>query len=141
VDASCIFCRIIAGEAPCSLVAEAEHAVAFMDIAQLTPGHVLVVSRRHARELTDLAADEVAALFGLVHRVALAIRASSLRCEGVSIWQNNGLAAGQDVFHVHVHIIPRFVGDPIRVSFDRSRPRASRADLDSAAQRIREALL
>lgn len=140
MNQTCIFCRIIAGTAARSLVAEDEHAVAFMDIAQLTPGHVLIVPRRHARELADLSEDEAAATFRLVHRVVRAVKASGLRCDGYSVWQNNGRAAGQDVFHVHFHVIPRFPDDPVRLAFDRTRPRPMRADLDAIALRIAAAL-
>jgi histidine triad (HIT) family protein len=135
--AGCVFCAIGAGDVAASIVAEDAQAFVLMDIAPITPGHALVVPRRHAAGLADL--DEAAGrdVFALGMRTASALRASGLRCEGVNLFLADGEAAGQEVFHVHLHVIPRFRGDGVRLSASRSRPK--RAELDDAAARIREA--
>ncbi|MBN2311214.1 MAG: HIT domain-containing protein [Candidatus Hydrogenedentes bacterium] len=136
MNRDCIFCRIIEGSADRSLVCEDAHAVAFMDLGQINPGHVLIVPRRHAAELVDLSEEEAAATFGMVHRVACAVKRSGLRCEGYNVWQSNGTVAGQDVFHVHFHVLPRFPGDALRISVAPDRPMHGRADLDAFAGAI-----
>ncbi len=132
----CVFCGIVSGEVEHSLVAEDEHAVAFMDLRALSAGHVLVVPRRHATELGDLTEDEAANTFRLVHRVARALPKSGVRCDAYSLSQANGPAAGQEVFHAHFHLIPRYPGDALRIGFDPDRPRFDRAELDRLAERI-----
>lgn len=132
----CIFCRIVQGVSPASRVYEDEHTLAFMDIQQATVGHVLVIPKRHYENLYELDEETTAQLFQSVVRVARAVRAS-LNPSGLNLWQANGRAAGQSVFHAHVHILPRTDGDGFQV---RARERvgpSSRADLDDLAARIR----
>jgi diadenosine tetraphosphate (Ap4A) HIT family hydrolase len=107
----CIFCAIVAGRADASVVHEDETAVAFLDIHPITPGHALVVPRRHAASLAELDAGDGGHLFQVAMRVAAALRASPLRVEGMNLFLSDGHAAGQDVFHVHLHVLPRFTGD------------------------------
>lgn len=137
---ACVFCRVLSGDLESSVVAEDEHAVALMDIAQINAGHVLVVPRRHAVELADLSEAEAAEVFRLVHRVASALPNSGLRCEGYHLSQANGAAAGQEVFHVHFHLVPRFRGDSVRSSVDPDRPTYDRDELDRFAESIAEAM-
>ena len=137
---NCVFCKIIVGELESSIVAEDEHALAFMDISQINAGHVLIVPRRHAVELGDLSEDEAANVFRLVHRVATALPNSDLRCDGYNLFQSNGTAAGQDVFHAHFHLIPRFRGDALQISIDPNRPRYDRDEMNQFAERIALAL-
>lgn len=134
----CVFCRVLSGELESSVVAEAENAVAIMSTDQINPGHVLVIPRRHAAQLGDLTEGEAAEVFRLVHRVALALPKSGLRCEGYRVSQVNGAAAGQEVFHVHFHLVPRFRGEAVRmcVLVDEERPRYSREELNQFAERI-----
>jgi histidine triad (HIT) family protein len=108
---SCVFCRIIQGSAPASVVHADERAVAFMDIRPVNPGHVLVIPRTHASCLAELEPDVGAWLFLVSMRLAAALRQSAVRCEGVDLFLADGAAAGQEVFHVHLHVIPRFYGD------------------------------
>ena len=134
----CVFCKIISGELEASVVAEDEYAVALMDKGQINPGHVLVIPRRHAVQLGDLTEDEAVNVFRLVHPVALALPQSGLRCEGYHLSQVNGAAAGQEVFHVHFHLVPRFRGEAVRlcVLVDEERPRYSREELNQFAAAI-----
>lgn len=108
--AECIFCSIIQGEARSWNVYEDEATVAFLDIGQATPGHTLVVPRRHAEDIWLLSEDEVSHIMRAVHRVAALLR-RQLRPLGLNITQANGDAAGQEVFHYHVHLVPRYGND------------------------------
>lgn len=109
----CVFCGIGAGAAPAFRVVEDEHCVAFLDIAPANPGHCLVVPRRHARNLWEIPADDYASVSRTVHRVAALLRCK-LAPDGVSVTHATGEAAGQEVFHLHVHVIPRRHGDRLR---------------------------
>ncbi len=107
----CIFCDIVAGEAPSTPVAEDEHTISFMDINPVNLGHVLTVTRRHAVDIWDLTADEAGNLMAAAHQVCELIR-RALEPAGLNQFVANGEVAAQTVFHVHVHSIPRWPGDP-----------------------------
>jgi diadenosine tetraphosphate (Ap4A) HIT family hydrolase len=106
----CVFCAIVAGRAPASVVWEDERFVAFLDIYPVTVGHMLVVPRRHTPLLADLG-DDAAALFGHAVRLAGAMRRSGLPCDDLNLVLNDGRAANQTVPHAHVHVVPRRRGD------------------------------
>jgi len=137
-ETPCVFCEIIAGRAESSLVYEDEHIVAFMDLRPLTPGHVLVVPRRHADYLEALDEDLGARMFTAAHRLARALRRSGLPCDGVNLFLADGEAAFQEVFHVHLHVLPRTPGDGFRIKAAWRRP--GRRDLDLAAGQVRQGL-
>ncbi len=133
-----IFSDIIAGRAPASKVYEDEDVVAFMDIRPLTLGHVLVVPRIPARNLAELDPALGGKLFQVGQRLAAALRASEVGCDGVNFFLADGVTAGQEVFHVHLHVVPRTPGDGFGL---RARPTTPpRADLDYLAASIRGAL-
>ncbi|HEU4391677.1 MAG TPA: HIT family protein [Blastocatellia bacterium] len=137
----CVFCSIVAGRRPASFVYRDEACSAFMDIRPVNPGHVLVIPNGHSMSLADLSDDCGPALFQLARRVAQAVRKSGLRCEGVNLWLADGEAAGQEVFHVHIHILPRYRGDGFKLSFGPEYGKASdRRELERTAARIRDAL-
>ncbi len=131
----CVFCEIVAGRAPASVVFEDGVATCLMDIQPVNPGHVLVIPRRHVPNLSDVDDDLGAHVFKLALRVQAAIRRSGLRCEGVNLFVADGASAGQDVFHFHLHVVPRFDGDAMRISYDWSR-RPPREELDGTARAI-----
>lgn len=137
----CVFCDIVSGQAPSSFVYQDEVAVAFMDIRPVTPGHLLVVPRDHATHLADLDPEVGAYVFRVGMRLAAALRRSGLRCEGVNLYLADGEAAGQEVWHVHLHVLPRFQGDGFGLRFgpDYGR-RPGRDTLDDTAAAIRRAL-
>ncbi|MFI9506596.1 HIT family protein [Nocardia sp. NPDC052566] len=110
----CVFCRIAAGEAPATKIYEDDTLCAFLDIRPIARGHTLVIPKRHATELEDLDADLGAQMFRAGHRLALAIRRSSLSADGANLVLNDGTAAFQTVPHVHLHVIPRNHGDKLR---------------------------
>jgi histidine triad (HIT) family protein len=133
----CLFCRLVAGEEEVSLVYEDERTVAFMDIQPVVPGHLLVVPRAHSTYLADLDPEDGAAVFRTGQRAAAALRESSLRCEGVNLFLADGEAAGQDVFHVHLHVIPRHAGDGFGLRLPPDYSIRPRAELEEAAEAIR----
>jgi diadenosine tetraphosphate (Ap4A) HIT family hydrolase len=122
-----------------SLVHEDERAVAFMDIQPLVRGHMLVVPRAHAAYLADLDPDDGAHLFRVGQLAAAALRRSELRCEGVNFLLADGEAAGQDVFHVHLHVLPRFEGDGFGFRLPPGYSVRPRTELDEAAEALRRA--
>ncbi len=137
----CIFCRILAGELPATFVYRDDDCAAFMDIQPVNPGHLLVVPTRHASHLADLDPATGARMMEVAQRLAAALRASELRCEGVNLFLADGEAAMQEVFHVHLHVFPRFTGDGFGLRFGpHYTERPARAALESAGQQIREVL-
>jgi diadenosine tetraphosphate (Ap4A) HIT family hydrolase len=134
----CVFCAIVAGKAPASVVYDDERVLAFMDINPASAGHLLVVPKRHATYLADLDPDDGAAVFGAAQRLAAATRASDLRPEGVNLFLADGEVAGQEVFHVHLHVLPRRTGDGFGVRAEFGHP--ERSVLDEHAASIRAAL-
>ena len=137
----CIFCEILGRRAEASFVYEDEAVAAFMDILPINPGHALVVPRRHAASLADLDPQDGARLFQVGQRVAEGLRKSGLRCEGVNLFLADGEAAGQDVFHVHLHVFPRYAGDGFGLRFGpQYGRRPSRDQLDEFAQAIRDGI-
>ena len=120
---SCIFCQIASGEIPSHRIAESERAIAFLDINPGAIGHVVVAARAHAANLHEISADDLAACAILAQEVAARL-SERLDCDGVSIVQSNGAAAGQTVFHYHVHVIPRDEGDSLRTMWQPTHPDA-----------------
>lgn len=133
----CIFCRLVAGEIPASTVYEDDQTIAFLDIGQVNPGHVLVAIKRHAATLFDLTPDEAAAAMRTAQRIAHAIQAA-FDPPGLSLFQANGVEGNQTVFHFHIHVLPRHADDGIELSWPRKDP--PRAALDDYAARLRAAL-
>lgn len=138
VAVDCVFCRIVAGTAPASVAYADRTAIAFLDIAPITPGHLLVVPRGHAAELADLDEEVGAQLWRVGQRMAAALRRSSIRCDGVNFFLADGVAAFQEVMHVHLHVIPRWRGDGLKLHYKAGRP--ARADLEARATDLRAAL-
>ena len=134
----CVFCEIVAGRAEASVVYEDDIAVAFLDIRPVNPGHLLVVPKRHAAALADVDLELGGHLFRVALPMQRAIRRSGVRCDGINLFLADGEAAGQEVFHVHLHVFPRFAGDAVRIEGDWS-VRPSRAELDAVAAKIRGA--
>jgi histidine triad (HIT) family protein len=139
--ADCVFCDILAGTLPASIVCQDEVCTAFMDIQPVNPGHLLVVPNDHAARLADLDPDIGAHVFIVAQRIAQALRDSGLRCEGVNLFVADGAAAGQEVFHVHLHVVPRFRGDGFGFRFGpKYGQRPPRSELDELAAKVRSTL-
>ena len=138
---SCIFCKILYGESPSSIVYQDDLCTAFMDIQPVNEGHILVIPNRHASYLAALDDESGANMFLVAKRLAQALRDSGLNCEGVNLFLADGEAAFQDVFHVHLHVIPRYKGDGFGLTFGpHFTDKPGRSALDSAAMMIREVL-
>ena len=138
---TCVFCDILAGKHPSSIIFRDDLCCAFMDIQPVNPGHVLVVPAGHASCLAELDEESGAHMFRVAQRIAKAIRNSGVKCEGINLFLADGEAAGQDVFHVHLHVLPRYTGDGFGFRFGPEYGnRPSRAELDGIAGNIRRAL-
>jgi diadenosine tetraphosphate (Ap4A) HIT family hydrolase len=141
MSADCIFCQIVARDANASIVYEDALTLAFLDHDPFNAGHTLVIPKRHATHIADLDPVSSAAMFPAAQRVGAALRASGLRCDGVTIHLADGAPAGQDVFHVHLHVIPRWRGDGMRLRPPGRPPhRPPRTELDAIAKALRERL-
>ena len=133
----CIFCRLIAGEIPSARVYEDDLTVAFMDLGQCNPGHVLVAVKRHAPTFSDLTPEEAAAVMQTAQLVAHAIR-EVFDPPGLTLLQANGKEAEQTVFHFHMHVVPRHADDGIGLAWPRKEPGFEL--LQGYAGQLREAL-
>jgi histidine triad (HIT) family protein len=134
---NCVFCRIVARQIPATVVHEDEHTLAFMDIGQVNPGHVLVAVKKHAADIYALDAPQARAVFETAALVARAIR-GAFEPQGLSVYQANGKAAGQTVFHLHLHLVPRYEGDGMALSWPVKNP--PREKLAEYAEKIRAKL-
>jgi histidine triad (HIT) family protein len=132
-DPNCIFCKIIAGELPASIVDEDERTVSFMDINPATRGHALVIPRRHTRDLLSIEPEDLSAVTLSAARLAERI-SERLGPAGVNLLNSCGAAAWQTVFHFHVHVIPRYEGDPLRLPW--APTPGDPAEIEAAAQEL-----
>ena len=114
---NCIFCQIVAGEAPAYFVYQDDLVAAFLSLEQPNPYKVLVIPRAHIESVYDLDDEQAAAIFKATVKIARAVRDVS-GCEGLNLVQSNGRAGQQDVFHFHLHVVPRFAGDSITLDWD-----------------------
>jgi histidine triad (HIT) family protein len=133
----CVFCRIVARQIPATVVHEDEHTLAFMDLGQVNPGHVLVAVKAHVENVFGLDAAQASAVSLAMLRVARAIR-DAFAPQGLSVYQANGKAAGQTVFHYHVHLVPRHEGDGMALAWPAKNP--TREKLEEYAGKIRASL-
>ncbi len=113
-DQDCIFCKIVAGELPAQIVDETERTVAFMDINPGTRGHLLVIPRRHARDLLEIDGEDLSATIAGAQKMARRVK-ERLGADGVNLLNSCGEVAWQTVFHFHIHVIPRYEDDPLRL--------------------------
>ena len=136
---ACIFCRIVSDDAPRSAVFEDDEVLAFMDILPVNPGHLLIVPKQHVVYLDDLPESTGARVMRVAMRLARAIRDGELAPDGINLFLADGEAAGQEVFHSHLHVIPRFRRDGFHLRVD-YKPSPDRTLLDQHAEIIRAAL-
>jgi diadenosine tetraphosphate (Ap4A) HIT family hydrolase len=141
---SCVFCAVVAGDAPAVRIFEDDDYLAFLDIRPFTRGHTLVIPKQHSVDLTDTPPEALAGMLAVGQRIARASRDSGLHADGNNLVINDGRAAFQSVFHIHLHVVPRRNGDKlsfakgmvVRRDPDRERTgailRAALADADSA---------
>ena len=137
----CIFCKILAGDSEVSLVYRDEICATFMDSQPINPGHLLVVPVRHSAYLSELTEEEGAQIFFVAQRLASALRRSGVRCEGVNLFLADGEAAMQEVFHVHLHVVPRYKNDGFGFKFPAAySEKPERKELMEVAEKIRHEL-
>jgi histidine triad (HIT) family protein len=135
----CLLCLLTSRQVEVSVVHEDERTVTLMDIQPVVRGHMLVVPRRHVASLVELDEGDGAQLLAVAQLATAALHRSKLRCEGVNLFLADGKAAGQEVFHVHLHVIPRFVGDGFGLRFPPGYSVRPRVELEQAAEAVRSA--
>jgi len=137
----CLFCRIAAGKLPSSVVFRDAGTLAFMDLNQPTRGHVLVIPQRHSVDITDISREDAASVMETTRVVANAVK-RAMQADGIQLWQSNGKAAMQEVFHFHMHIFARYHDDDIkRLGMRGAAKFPPREELDALAQAIRQHLV
>src|SRR5271155_2800634 len=107
----CVFCKIVNGDAPSSKVYEDKNFLAFMDLNPVNKGHVLIIPKKHSELMSTTDAQLLQKFMVIAERVGSAIRKSGVKCDGINLFLADGEAAGQEVFHIHLHLIPRFKKD------------------------------
>jgi histidine triad (HIT) family protein len=136
-DESCVFCKIVRRQSPASIVYEDETVMAFLDIRPLNMGHTLVITKAHYVDIFDTPEEQIRQVHRVTKQVALAVKKAT-KADGISIIQQNGKAAGQDIFHLHVHVVPRFEGQKL-AAFNELKV-VDRAKLDGMAEEIKQLL-
>ena len=133
----CIFCKIASGEAAAAIVYEDEHTMAFMDIGQVNPGHVIVAVKPHIPDIYTLTDDMAAAFFRTAARVARAVK-KAMQPEGMTLLQANEKVGFQTVFHLHLHVLPRHPDDGVTLTWPAKNPGMD--ELERLAQQVKVAL-
>lgn len=140
-ETNCVFCGILAGRLESSMVYRDAACAAFLTIQPINPGHLLVVPNRHAASLAELEPQTGARMFQAAQLLAAALRGSGVRCDGVNLFLADGEAAMQEVFHVHLHVVPRFKDDGFGLRFPPTYEQVpARSALEQVAAAIREVL-
>lgn len=117
IDNECLFCKIANGEIPSDTIYEDEDFRVILDISPASDGHAIILPKNHAANLFELEKDDAAKIIGVAQKVGRAMM-DSLGCEGLNVLQNNGEAAGQTVFHLHMHLIPRYIKDSVNINWE-----------------------
>lgn len=115
-DSNCIFCKIAAGEIPSKTLYEDDNFRVILDISPASKGHAIILPKKHAANIYELAEEDASKIFVVAKKVAAAMQ-KTLQCDGLNILQNNGEVAGQSVFHLHVHLIPRYKDDKLTIKW------------------------
>ncbi len=129
---NCIFCKIISGEIPSSTVYEDNDFKAIMDIFPAAKGHVIILPKKHYQNLFELDEEISTKALGVAKKIAIAVK-EELNCDGINILQNNGEAAGQTVFHFHMHVIPRYNSDKVQITWNQGKYEDGEANSLAAA--------
>tara|TARA_B100000029_G_scaffold121071_2_gene114422 strand:+ start:143 stop:562 length:420 start_codon:yes stop_codon:yes gene_type:complete len=138
MEEQCVFCEIINRDRPASIIFENDFLISFLDRYPINRGHLLVVPKEHYQYLTDMENNDVARLFEIVNMLSKHVW-KTVAADGLNISQSNGLAASQDIFHVHIHIIPRFINDTDNDSWP-TRKNITEEELDNLASLIKSSL-
>lgn len=138
MNSDCLFCKIISGDVPAASVYEDEHSFAFLDIHPINPGHILLIPKKHYENLTTMPDELLAHMAPVIKKLAIAAK-HAVGADGINIGMNNDLAAGQVIFHAHIHIIPRFTGDGL-VHWHGARD-YTEGEMETVAKKIKEKFL
>lgn len=137
----CLFCSIVNGDVPSHKVYEDDVCLAFLDIQPINAGHTLVVPKEHSKGLADLPPVSAGYMINVAQRVAAGLRRSDVNCEGVNLLLADGEAAGQEVAHVHLHVVPRHQGDGFGYKFPPGySDKPTQDDLANTAERLSEVI-
>jgi histidine triad (HIT) family protein len=136
-DESCIFCKIVRKQAPSSIIYEDEKVLVFLDIRPLNMGHTLVIPKAHYVDIFDIPENELSQMHKVSKLISFAVKKAT-DADGISIIQQNGKAAGQDIFHIHVHVVPRFEGQKLPPFSELKE--VERIKLDALARKIKQEL-
>ncbi len=131
VKEDCIFCKIAAGEIPSRTIYEDESFRTILDISPASKGHAIILPKNHAANIYELPEEDASKIFVVAKKIACAMK-QTLQCEGLNILQNNGELAGQTVFHLHLHVLPRYQDDKVSFSWEHGKP--SEEELDAIAE-------
>lgn len=138
---NCIFCKIVKNELPGNKIYEDEDVLAFMDIQPINPGHLLIIPKKHAELISEVDDSVVAKMNVIGKKLNTALRKSGLKAEGVNFFLADGESAGQEVFHVHLHVFPRFKNDGFGLKFPENyRNKTEASELKMAAEKIKSFL-
>ena len=133
----CIFCKIASGEAAAAVVYEDKHTLAFMDIGQVNPGHVIVAVKPHIQDIYALTDELAASFFQTAARIARAVK-KAMQPEGITLLQANEAVGFQTVFHLHLHVLPRHTNDGVKLTWPANNPASE--ELDRLSQRVKAAI-
>jgi histidine triad (HIT) family protein len=135
----CIFCKIVKGEIPCYKIYEDEKILAFLDIQPINLGHTLIIPKKHAELIAELEDELVGEIFKVAKKINIALRKSEVNCKGINFQLADGESAGQEVPHVHVHVIPRYKDDGFGLKFPLNyENKPSKEELENIAEKIRK---
>ena len=136
-DETCIFCKIVCKQAPASIIYEDETVMAFLDIRPLNMGHTLIIPKKHYVDIFDISENLLSQVHKVAKQASIAVKKAA-NADGISIIQQNGKAAGQDIFHLHVHVVPRYEGQKLPHFSDLKE--VERAKLEEMAKKIKQQL-
>ena len=140
-ESDCIFCKIIKKEIPATVIYEDELVLAFMDVMPVNPGHVLIIPKEHKQFISDISSEAATRMFEVARNINTATRKSGLKCDALNFLLSDGPAASQEVFHTHLHSIPRYEGDGVRFHYpNKTGNMAPAEELSAAAEAIKQEL-
>lgn len=138
---TCVFCKIVEAEIPAKVVYEDEYVLGFLDIKPINLGHTLVIPKNHYESLSDIPHETLERVMSAGKKIAEALKENStIKCEGVNLFLADGKVAGQEVFHLHLHIIPRFEGDNFGLKFPPHYGKISADEIESVHRKLRSSL-
>lgn len=132
---NCIFCKIVNGEIPSRTLYEDNDFRVIFDVSPASKGHAIILPKKHAANIFEISEEDASNIYVVAKKVATAL-SEELQCDGVNILQNNGEAAGQSVFHLHMHIIPRYKGDTVNIKWNPTTP--DEALLDQLSEKLKK---